>query len=353
MFEDMTYESIMESALARVESNVDKRQGSVIYDDLATACAELAQAYIKMENILDNSFADTACREYLILRAKERGIEPYAATYAVARGVFDGEVAIGSRFSISTVNFEVTEKICDYEYKMQCETAGTEGNKYCGTLIPIDYISGISSAVLSEILIPGRDEEDTEDFRERYFNELYGDAFGGNKADYRKWVKAIDGVGQVRVKRVDDDSSNVDVIIWGADGKAPSSELIESVKSQLDPEDTSGYGDGIAPIGHCVSVRGASVYGAVVDVVVVLDSDGDIDDIYEEANSIVEDYFDELSEDWENTEKGIEVYAAQIMVRLLNIEGVKSITSVEIEGDSYILIPEDRILKLDYVGVTE
>ncbi len=353
MFEDMTYENILESVMNRMSSNIDKRQGSVIYDAVAPACAELAEAYIKMENILDNSFADTACREYLIMRAKERGIEPYEATKSVAKGVFDGEVPLGSRFSISTVNFIVVEKICDYEYKMECETAGTEGNKYFGTLIPIDYTNSVVSGVLSEILIPARDEEDTEDFRQRYFENLYGDAFGGNKADYRKWVKAIDGVGQVKVKRASTNNSNVSVIIWGADGKAPSQELIDSVKEKLDPSESSGYGDGIAPIGHSVSVIGASVYSAIVDICITLESDGSIDYIYDTANQIISDYFDELSEDWENTESGIEVYAAQIIVRLIGIKGIKNIVSVDVEGNNYLKIPESKILKLDCATVTE
>lgn len=353
MFEDMTYERILENVLARVEGNVDKRQGSVIYDAVAPACAELAEAYIKIENALDNSFADTACREYLVLRAKERGIEPYKAAKAAARGVFDGEVPLGSRFSIGTVNFIVTEKICDYEYKMECETAGTEGNKYFGTLIPIDYIGGIGTGILSEILIPGRDEEDTEDFRQRYFENLYGDAFGGNKADYRKWVKAIDGVGQVRVKRADSANSNVSVIILGADGKAPSSALIAGVKQQLDPGESSGYGEGIAPIGHSVNVQGATVYSAVVDINVIPESDGDMDYIYEAAQQIVNDYFDELNQNWENTESGIEVYSAQILVRIIGIKGVKNVESVYIENANYLKLPENRILALDYVSVTE
>lgn len=353
MFEDMTYESILKNVMERVGSNVDKRQGSVIYDAVAPACAELAEAYVKMENILDNSFADTACREYLVLRAKERGIEPYRATRAVARGVFDGEVPIGSRFSISSVNFVVTEKICDYEYKMECETEGTEGNKYFGTLIPINYINGIGSAVLSEILIPGRDEEDTEEFRQRYFDNLYGDAFGGNKADYRKWVKAIDGVGQVKVKRATNSENNVNVYIWGADDKSPSQELIESVKEQLDPSESSGYGEGIAPIGHSVVVSGATAYSVVVDICITPESDADIDYIHDTANQIVSDYFDELNENWENTENGIELYSAQIIVRLIGIKGIKNIVSVDIEGGNYLKIPENNLLKIGYVSVTE
>ena len=45
MYEDMTYEAILEDALSRVPSDVDKREGSIIYDTLAPVCYKLAECY--------------------------------------------------------------------------------------------------------------------------------------------------------------------------------------------------------------------------------------------------------------------------------------------------------------------
>lgn len=351
MFENMTYESILKNALARVRNDVDKREGSIIYDALAPACAELAQAYISMENVLENSFADTACREYLILRARERGIEPYKAASAVARGVFDREIPIGSRYSIGTVNFEVTEKIQNYEYKMVCETPGSEGNGYFGTLIPIGYVPG--SGVLTEILVPGRDEEDTEDLRKRYFENIYGESFGGNKADYRKWVKAIDGVGQVRVKRAENSNPNVKVYIWGAGNTSVSDELINNVKEILDPAESSGYGEGIVPIGHSVEVKSTNKVFIAVEVYGTIYTDADLQSIKDEADAIIREYFDSVNEGWETTKDGIEIYSAQIVIRLLEIKGIKNIDRVLLNGDSYVKLPEESIAGIDYVDFLE
>ncbi|MGN1318828.1 MAG: baseplate J/gp47 family protein, partial [Lachnospirales bacterium] len=153
MFEEMTFENILKSALSKVSSDVDKRQGSIIYDAIAPACAELAQAYIQMDLILENSFADTAIREYLILRAKERGIEPYEATRAVLKGVFNCDVPVGSRFSLDGLYYTVFEKISDYEYRVGCETYGTEGNNHLGRLLPLETIEGLETANLTELLI--------------------------------------------------------------------------------------------------------------------------------------------------------------------------------------------------------
>ena len=51
MYETQTFETIMDRCLSRVSSSVDKREGSVIYDALAPACAELATLYTELSNM--------------------------------------------------------------------------------------------------------------------------------------------------------------------------------------------------------------------------------------------------------------------------------------------------------------
>ena len=76
MYEDKTYEAILQEKLARVASYLDKREGSIIYDALAPNSLESAMLYIALDSVLNETFADTASREYLIKRCAERGIAP-------------------------------------------------------------------------------------------------------------------------------------------------------------------------------------------------------------------------------------------------------------------------------------
>jgi uncharacterized phage protein gp47/JayE len=104
MFEEYTFDNILARMLDRVSDEVDKREGSVIYDALAPAAVELQLMYIELENMLNQCFADTADRTWLIMRAKERGFEPYTASAAVLRGVFDptdAEVEVKSLIILS------------------------------------------------------------------------------------------------------------------------------------------------------------------------------------------------------------------------------------------------------------
>ena len=79
MYEGMTFDFILEKMLKNVPKDIDKREGSIIYDAVAPAAAELAQLYIELDCVLTETFADTAGRQYLVMRAAERGIEPYSS----------------------------------------------------------------------------------------------------------------------------------------------------------------------------------------------------------------------------------------------------------------------------------
>lgn len=57
-FEAMTFENIMDRCLDRVSSSIDKREGSVVYDAIAPAAAELAIMYIELAYLMDRAFPD-------------------------------------------------------------------------------------------------------------------------------------------------------------------------------------------------------------------------------------------------------------------------------------------------------
>ncbi len=348
MFEENTYENILERTLKRVKSDVDKRQGSVIYDACAPVCAELAQAYISLENALDAAFADTAPREYLIRRAREAGISPYPATYAVCRGVFDTEIPIGTRFNIDKINFFAEEKLSDYEYRMRCETAGEEGNRHLGNLVPIDYVSGLSQARLTEVIIAGEDEEDTEEFRQRYFEAVRGSAFGGNKAHYRQTVKGMEGVMMAKAER-GALGGLVDVYITTPDFTPPSEELLKSVKERLDPSDQEGMGAGLAPIGHKVSVHPAKTTAIDIKTAITVKQDYTREEIAVTIKQKLSEYLKKANMDWE---KGsITIYSAQLLVEILDISGIENIAYLTVNGESYVRIPADSLVSLGNVEV--
>lgn len=374
---DVTYEEILERMLARVADKFDKREGSIIFDTHSPTAIELQLLYIELNTLISEAYGDTASREFLILRCQERGISPYPATNAILKGVFTPSTVdvLGKRFNIGTLNYVVTEKISDGEYRVQCETPGIVGNQYLSTMIPIEYIEGLETATLTEVLIPGEDEEDTEDLRQRYFASFDEKAFGGNRTDYITKTNAIPGVGSTKVTRVwNGDISPASMIpnetveswynanlssfpdpvqewltavytaaknaklttggtvlitILNSSFDAANETLLNTVKETLDPDEYTGEGYGLAPIGHIVTVKSAEAVPITVKTTITFDDGYSWSNLQTSINEAISNYFLELRKSWANEDHLI-VRISQIETRLLSITGIIDIGNTKI-----------------------
>ena len=307
MYEAQTYESILARMLQKalsINSNLDTREGSLVWYGDAPAAVELQNLYIALDTVLNETFADTATRPYLILRAAERGLSPQPASPAILQMAITPTtlfLPLNTRFSIGELNYYVSADRGSGNYELTCETAGEAGNNYTGTVIPIEYVDGLETCKITSVLVPGEDEEDTELFRQRYLNSLNAQAFGGNQIDYIEKVNAIPGVGGVKVYRAwngDLKPANmippkeaeawieglsgvpelvklwldtvyaaaknnmftvggtVKLVVINSTFTVPSPTLVEQVQTAVDPLQNAGEGVGIAPIGHVVRVEG-------------------------------------------------------------------------------------------------
>lgn len=336
MYENVTFEGLLQRMLDRVPANMDKREGSVIYDAIAPAAVELQNLYIELDVIIKESFADTATMPYLIRRARERGITPFGATPAILKAECspkDCEVPIGTRFSLNTLNYKVTEKIADNTYKIECETLGAIGNSYFGDMIPIDYVQGLVMMTVTELLIPGEDDETLEAFRERYFKNIMSQAYGGNIADYEEKTMTITGVGGVKVKPTWNGGGTVKLIFQDSTFAKPSDELVDLVQNTIDPVGHSGLGYGVAPIGHIVTVEG--VNEVVIDIAteIVFETDWSWVDVELSVRQAVDSYFQELRESWME-EEFIIVRISQLEAKILNVNGILDISGTTLNGST-------------------
>jgi uncharacterized phage protein gp47/JayE len=268
MYEANTYESILKRMLDRIPDTLDKREGSIIFDALAPAAAEVAQLYIQLDVVLGEAFADTASREYLIRRASESGVIVRDATYAVCRGEFNIDVSVGDRFNCGDYNYSVTEKISTGVWKLVSETSGSTPNGNLGTLIPIDYINGLESAKLTEVLIPAEDEEETELLRERLKAFISNPSQNGNVSQYEQWSSEYIGIGRSKVFPLWNGGNTVKISITDTDFLPAGITLVNQFQEYMDPS-SEGKGNGVAPIGCKVTVTGGvqkniSVNGSVV-----------------------------------------------------------------------------------------
>lgn len=350
MYENFTYDFLMERMLKSIPNTIDKRQGSVVHDMLSPSALELAEGYQHNDMILDEGFADSASYYYLLKRAAERGISPYQATYATWKGVFTPstvEIAIGERFNYDDINFVVTEKIQAGEYKLQCETEGEVGNSVVGSLIPINSVEGLETAKLTELLVPGEEMESQEDFRLRYFASINSQAFGGNVADYQNFLDSIAGVGPTKIVPVWNGGGTVKIVILDSTYGVPSQELVQKVQTAVDPEQNQGSGIGMAPIGHVVTVVGAKETKINVTTTITYKSGYSFEQLKTELENALETYLlglrSALKEDW-TEETQIIVRVSQVEARFLMVEGVQDIANTQINGsESNLTLYKDYV----------
>ena len=83
--------------LNRVSDDVDKREGSIIYDALAPAAYFLADQYFQLENFIDLLLPDTALGEYLDRAVSGYGVTRKEASAAIRKITTSGEIPAGSR----------------------------------------------------------------------------------------------------------------------------------------------------------------------------------------------------------------------------------------------------------------
>lgn len=356
MFEQFTFQNIMQRMLDRVPADIDKREGSIIWDALAPAALELEFAYISMDYIFNQSFAITAERPYLILRALERGVTPYEASCAVLKAVFtpaDCDV-IGKRFNLDALNYVVTTPIEGEPgaYQIVCETAGESGNNNLGSLIPIEYVEGLETATAVSVLIPGEDEEETEAFRARYVASLGEKPYGGNVQDYITKVNEIEGVGGVRVTPTWQGGGTVLCTILDGNYQPASEVLIETVQTILDPTQ-DGNGLGIAPIGHVVTIIAPETVEVNVKLNIEFDTGFSWANMQQTIHETLEAYLFELRKAWGTFKTGYHtvVRISQIETRLLQLDGILDVRDTSINGaESNLVIQSNDVPVLGVIG---
>ena len=331
MFENQTYEAILQRMLDRVSADKNKREGSVIYDALAPAAAELASAYIAFDSMLQETVGDTASRDFLIRLCKDRGIKPFEATQSICTVAFVGaEVPVGSRFSGGNTTYEYIGN-----NQVRCEEAGTVGNEHVGAIIPIEYIQGLQTAEITEIAIYGEDEESTEDLRERYTESFDEKAYGGNQKDYKNKTLGINGVGAVKVTPVWNGGGTVKLTVLSSIFGKASDSLVSLVQNEFDPH-KNGMGEGLAPIGHVVTVDTATEVGINIGATITYESGYSWDTSHTHIKAAVEAYLLSLRKEWGNDSNGeypsLIVRIAQIESAILSVQGVIDITSTTINS---------------------
>ncbi len=321
MYEEMTFEKIESEMLERVREDLDKREGSLIWDATATVAFSLAEMFFLLEHYPDLVMPDTAVGEYLDRTLSVYGITRKQAIKAIRKVTTDADIEVGSRWQIGDVVFVIIEKVAEGEYEAECEQAGQVGNRYSGIMMPL-VADNTAEVYLGEVLFSGTDEETDDDFRDRFFRKVQRPSTSGNVHDYYNWAMECDGVGDAKVFPATDSPGYVDVVIVDANKAADPDampELVERVKQYIET---------VRPIGATVNVEAAAELPICINANVKHAAGITLDKIINDFKSAVTDCLKENAFELKS------ISAARIGSMLLNVAGVEDYEELVLSASS-------------------
>ena len=324
MFDDRTYNNILDEMLDEFGQDVDTGEASLAFNACDKIAEKLEETYGDMDAINRNMSPDTMDLDHLIQYGElQRGVSYNYATAPVVKGEFQQEIEIGQQFICNDFTYTVSELIDGFAYKLTCDTEGVEANTNTGELVPADYVDDYKGGKITEILRSGMNDEDEEVYREKVIETFYSKAFGGNIADYREKVDELDGVGGCKPKRRDRTSSWIYITIIGSDFGVPSQEIVKRVQDAVDPEQSHGEGDGIANICHNVLIQAVEAVPVSVSVKVVWDSGYSTDTSKSKIEAAIQEYLSTIRKSWESSKMNNQyIRISQVEARILSVEGV-------------------------------
>jgi uncharacterized phage protein gp47/JayE len=239
--------------LDSLPSDLDKMEGSFIWDALSPAAIELALAALWAQEVLRRGFASTTFGTYLDLRCEEHGITRRAAVKATGQVKFTGTagtvVPAGTRVATPadpntgapSVEFvtlaDVTLDSTGTGYaNIEAVEAGAAGNVATGAItILVTPVSGVASVTNPNSTTGGLDTEDDVSLLARYLQRVRSPSAGGNKADYVNWAMEVAGVGGVSVVPVRDGPGTVSVAIINTNKEPADQALVDAVQNYIAP----------------------------------------------------------------------------------------------------------------------
>lgn len=364
MYEDMTKEKILSDLLSQAPPDIDTRQGSIYYDAVAGAATIIARTYADLNIMAQLVYIDTTGGEYLDHKASEHGLTRNPATKAVYAFEYSGTTpAVGERFFSDGIYFVIEKNIND-DLVLVADAAGEASNYIeIGTAaMPVNPISGLSSASFGAIQVYGEDEEKDDALRERLRRRISGPTENGNKAHYKAWCEEVDGVGKARIIPLWNGPNTVKGVLITPEGTPVSDSVVSAVQAYVDPSG-AGLGEGVANIGAHFTAAKAGTYTINVLVIgFVLKAGYNSENGYSEAEVVAKikaaivKYLKEQNL-VSSGESSIRIYTSKIIALLYDLDFIDAFSGLGVNSrsastlTSYETIPVDKVAVVGDVEV--
>ena len=342
---EQTYENIKQRILNNIQTDIDKREGSFTQNLISPLSQELAKFYIEQEDLVNMAFVRNGFFNYLDDKCWEYGIDRKIGTSAVGEVTFEG--ADGTSISNGTVIYHndlyyVVLNDADIsngkaDLIVEAYEMGKKYNVIRNTEFALkENIQGVTRVYAKEDFKGGTDTETDEELRDRYFDTIKKSYTSGNVAHYEAWTTEVSGVGLCKVYPLKNGNGTVEVVITDSNMLGASSELIESVKANIEEK---------RPIGANVSVVSATEKAINITANITLASGYSVEEVKSEFTNKVTEYLKDISF------KSSYVSNARLGNLLLDTNGVFDYTEFKINNLSTNIALSD--IEVPKLGIIE
>lgn len=323
---EQTYEDIKQRMLDNINSDIDKREGSFTQNMISPISEELAKIYLEQRDLVNMAFVRNGFFNYLDDKCWEYGVERKIGTSAVGEVTFEGEdgtvISNGTVIHNNDLYYVVLNDADISNGKADLVVEAYEMGKKYNVLKNTEFvlkenIQGVNKVYAKEDFKGGTDTETDEELRDRYFNTIKKSYTSGNVAHYEAWTLETNGVGSCKVYPLKNGNGTVEIVITNSDMLGASSELIESVKANIEEK---------RPIGANVSVVSATEKAININANITLSVGYELMEVKQLFKEKLKEYLKEISF------KSSYVSTAKLGNLLLDIDGVYDYTDFKVNN---------------------
>lgn len=376
--QDQTEENIMNRMLNQVPSDIDKSEGSFIWDAQAPVAFMLSEAALWAQELLRRGFASTVASDRpeirsaeLDLRTAEHGITRREAVASSGSVVFTGKprttVPAGtyvatpadegsgeSSVEYVTISGVTLGDLGTGTAAIRAVTPGSSGNVPAGVIqLMMTSVSGVASVTNPEPTRSGTDTESDQSLLERFYAKVRSQGTSGNKAQYMLWANEIAGVGGVEVAPLWKGPGTVGLYLLDTDKRAASQDIVGAVQQHIDPSQ-DGQGEGVAPAGPVITVMPAAE--VAINISVKVQRTQEQPSTMDEIRKLIEDGVRSYLQQIAFNRKDPLVRYTRIAAVLLDIPIIVDYSDLTINGHSEqqnIEIGSGQVAVLGTVSVSE
>lgn len=344
MFSEQNYEVIIQRILDNINIDIDKREGSFLFNQCGPIAVELAKAYIEMGGLLNLGFIQTNFDTFLDRRVGEFGVYRKDGSKAIGEIVVTGQdgatITNGSIIKANDLHFVVLNDVLlptDNIAYVEALEVGYKYNLIANTEFELaEKNNKITKIYNSSDLKNGVDVESDLELRKRFVKVVNNPSTSGNKEHYEEWALEVLGVGSARVYPLHSGPGTVKVMITGSDNKPVTEDIITIAHTHISSQ---------MPIGCKLSVTTPTLFNVTVKATVKMKDGYEIANIKEEFNAKLNEYLKEVT---------VELVYAKVYGILVNLFGVGDIESLTVNDKLInISIAEDKLINISDIQISE